>query len=212
MEELLRRHFQKHPQPEVTEGYLPAGYLENIVCLETVRQELDSELEDDDPDDLDDLAHVICNQDREKPSYRQVFAVLCLIDKVRSIRRFLDPVTGVCDEDLPLQKVDSDENGNIDLRKRTAPEIPLKCFLKWRHNALRSFDDWQWTLNVPILSRVSGIEAQYRKFDDRVILPLVSESNPDESGGSGGFSEVFKIQIHPRHHDFNPTNPKVRAR
>ncbi|KAF5492077.1 hypothetical protein CGCS363_v010690 [Colletotrichum siamense] len=209
LEALLRRHFQKHPQPEVTEGYLPAGYLENIVCFETVRQELDNEFEDDNPDDLDRLAHDICNQDKNRPSYGKVFALLCLIDKVRSIGRFVKPVTGVCDEDLPLQRVNSDENGNIDLRKRNALDVPLKCFLKWNHNALKSFDDWQWTLSVPILSRVSGTEAQYRKFDDRVILPLMSECSPHENGGVGGYSEVFKIQIHPRHHDFDQTDPEV---
>ncbi|KAK1991089.1 kinase-like protein [Colletotrichum falcatum] len=205
LDRLLMRHFQKHPQPEVTEGYLPDGYLESIVCFETVKQELEKEFVDEDLD-LDRLAHDICNEDRGKPSYRQVFALLCLIDKVGTVRRFLDPATGVCDKDLPLQRVDSDGNGNIDLRKRTALDDPLQCFLKWKHNALKSFDDWQWTLNVPILSRVSGTEAQYRKFDDRVILPLVSESSPHENGGVGGYSEVFKIQIHPRHHDFDQTN------
>ncbi|KAF9870212.1 protein kinase domain-containing protein [Colletotrichum karsti] len=183
LDELLRSHFQEHPLPEVTDGYLPAGFLDELVCHRTVRKELAIEFAEElDSDELDRLT-----------------------EKLGSLKRFLDPKTGVRDEDLPLQKVDLDER-NIDLRKRSDPEVRLNCFAGWRHNSLKSFDDWQWTMNVPILTRATGSKAQHRKFADRIILPLISMSSP-YGGGNGGYSETFKIQLHPRHHDFNSADP-----
>ncbi|UQC87904.1 protein kinase [Colletotrichum lupini] len=201
LDELLRSHYQPHPHPEVTEGYLPTGLLEELVGPEAVKQELTEALDDD--SDINRIAQRVCESSPGSRCYRQVFAILCLIERVRSIREFLDPVTGVCDSDLPLQKVELGQRNKVDLRKRKDLDKPLGCFQGWRHNSLRSFDDWQWTLRVPFLKGIQGSEAQYRKFDDRVILPLTYQSDPNDDGATGGFSEVFKVKLHPRHHDFS---------
>ncbi|KAK1510612.1 protein kinase [Colletotrichum costaricense] len=107
LDELLRSHYQPHPHPEVTEGYLPTGLLEELVGPEAVKQELTEALDDD--SDINRIA----------------------------------------------------QRG------------------------------------------IQGSEAQYRKFDDRVILPLTYQSDPNDDGATGGFSEVFKVKLHPRHHDFS---------
>ncbi|KXH69316.1 protein kinase [Colletotrichum salicis] len=202
LDELLRSHFQPHPHPEVTEGYLPAGYLDELVRLDVVKQELEDAFGDD--SDIDWIAHKVCDSSPKSRSYRQVFAILCLIERVSSVEKFLDPTAGVCDSDLPLQKVELEHKNKVDLRKREDVDKPLGCFRGWKHNSLKSFDDWQWTLRVPFLKGIRGSEAQYRKFDDRVILPLTYESDPNGDGASGGFSEVFKVKLHPRHHNFSP--------
>ncbi|KAK1448027.1 protein kinase domain-containing protein [Colletotrichum cuscutae] len=107
LDELLRSHYQPHPHPEVTEGYLPTGLLEELVGPEAVKQELTEALDDD--SDINRIA----------------------------------------------------QRG------------------------------------------IQGSEAQYQKFDDRVILPLTYQSDPNDDGATGGFSEVFKVKLHPRHHDFS---------
>jgi hypothetical protein len=132
-------------------------------------------------------------------SFRKIFATLLLIEWPGEIRKFIEE--GVCDADLPLIK--SNESGNsaktFSLYRKTAPGVSLKCFEGWKRITLEQFERYQWKLVAPFFSRGEDDNTRHWLFQDRVILPFTHK----EIAHSGAHGNVFKVKIHPEHHDFN---------
>jgi hypothetical protein len=132
-------------------------------------------------------------------SFRKVFATLLLIERPGEIRKFIEE--GVCDADLPLRK--SKESGKnaktFSLYRRDAPGVSLKCFERWKRATLEKFERYQWKLVAPFFSRGEDDKARHWLFQDEVILPFTHQ----EHAHSGAHGKVFKVKIHPEHHDFN---------
>ncbi|KAK4458717.1 kinase-like domain-containing protein [Cladorrhinum samala] len=137
----------------------------------------------------------------------KIFAILLLMGKPELIKDFLKE--GLCDDDLPFEKVDPDiettrikfwlrpkRNGNKDQR-------PVPAFIRrWPASYLGPFADFQWSVLAPFLQTD---EQQWREpFPDDTILPFTSEQRLH--GGTKNRPEILKVEIHPEHHDFDKTN------
>ncbi|KAF6794282.1 FAD binding domain protein [Colletotrichum sojae] len=183
-----------------SEGFLPEGTLTGLLQPARVREELRVQFPQDDPRELDRLAKRVCYGDVANTSYRRVFAISCMVDDLATLKVLLEPETGICDGDLPLKK-----HGGVSFRKNSAPHASLRCFHGWDHRKIKLFDDYQWTVLAPVLGELSG---DCPTFDHRMVLPLTFRSDPSEEGGNGGFSDVFKVRLHPQHHVFSPHDPE----
>jgi hypothetical protein len=140
------------------------------------------------------------------PSFRRLFAILVLIGQAHNIPDFIDE--GVTDDDLPLVKVPVEKSRGLDLRSARRPKVELKCIRQWRRFHLQSFEQRQWCLLAPVFNKDKT--AAHCSLHDQDILPFVEDSRNDNSAKgaekhSGGFGSVFKVKIHPDHHNF----PKV---
>ncbi|KAK0111473.1 hypothetical protein ONS95_001828 [Cadophora gregata] len=160
-----------------------------------------------------DYASKICGTSYEEDGsrkvtcFRKIFVILVLIDKTRSITKFID--IGISDSDLPLvlaKRMDS--KGSKELRLSRNPEKHLSCFSKqWKQLHFRNFEHYQWTTLSPFFAKGGYKQVKHYPLQDQAILPFISCS-PDEGrigktlAFEGGFSRVSKIDIHPDHHNF----------
>ncbi|KAF2263292.1 hypothetical protein CC78DRAFT_581702 [Lojkania enalia] len=83
--------------------------------------------------------------------FRKIFSILLLIDRPHKIKAFID--SRVCDSGLPLVKVSRDSSK---LARVNEPNVPLRCFRKWRDSTIARFEERQWTLLAPIFKRLEG--------------------------------------------------------
>jgi serine/threonine protein kinase len=133
-------------------------------------------------------------------SYRKIFAILLLIERPAKIRSFVEK--GVCDADLPLIKVPRTNRlpGSFKLRRKTAVDLPLGCFKKWKDSTVARFEQWQWAVLAPFFARGTRKHAPHYSLQPQVILPFTSW---EKVARRGGFGQVYKVEIHPDHHAFN---------
>ncbi|KAJ9156221.1 Protein kinase [Pleurostoma richardsiae] len=135
--------------------------------------------------------------------FRKIFAVLTLIDQADKLPSFL--AEGIQDADLALVKVHQPRDGQrtFDLRRKNAPDVPLASFQGWTQSQLEQFDKSQWLFLSPVFSSVSQKKAKPLPLEDKVILPFTeSTENAKKDHYRGGNSEVFRVKLHPAHHDF----------
>ena len=140
----------------------------------------------------------------QRPSYIKVFGILELCDKTSSIRDFLSTENGVCDEDLPLLSVNTDDG--MQLRK-VGKEGGLACFNNWRPGYLDRFKTHQYEFSPHIFRTIDTTSAPHFQLGPEVILPFTcpndmqDSSQTDERIGASG--EVFKYCIPPGCHGFD---------
>jgi len=205
-------------------GFLPKGQLAGLVHEESVTQELTRCLSathslraiqnyarqacyDSTPQTTEDEQ----NSPRNK-SFRNVFAILVLIEKSATIDRFLNE--GVSDADLPLVMVKRlKKSWQYDLCRKDALDQPLECFRRWTRMAIMNFEEWQWTMLAPFLTKGERKNVKHYVLQDQAILPFTDDSRRHDNAHQaeelgGGFGRVFRAEIHPDHHDFN--DPVVR--
>lgn len=205
--DLLRIRCEKAAFSDHSEVYLPNGALETLIRPDTVKQELEAQFPSKDTDEIDRFVATICGgRNGSNPSYHRVFAIIALAEALDCLEKILDPRSGISDKDLPLQRVDSNDMQEAHLRRVSDLDTPIRCFKRWTFNKIKLFDDWQWSLQAPILERVSE---NYPTFPVRAPLPVRVKMSPGEGGGIGAFSEVFKVKLHPKHHPFSPDNEDV---
>lgn len=203
------------------EEFLPLSLFEAVLTEECVKQELSASIGHlYSETSITQTAKKICGsvirpdsfedgdmQRRTVRSFRKVFATLVIIEKTRDIIEFIDE--DVADSDLPLIRVPQSHGGTtgLALRRRRNPEMPLQCCRQWNQLAIRNFEQWQWTTLSPFFSKSEGRrEITHYILEDQAILPFVEEHDsgrPAASEVSGGFSSVFKVNIHPDHHNFS---------
>jgi hypothetical protein len=192
--------------------FLPNDALDRIITRKRVRQELSRHMEEP-PKKLDILTDKIWEITTPSPSKslgkkttrRKIFAILGLMDKVKDIIDFIQD--GLHDRDLPFELLDGQrpmlrlygkgKDGNTN-------RIPL--FDKWRAHELESFNNYQWELISPYfqLSTETNRKVLHYNFQNRIILPFIEDvERTGRAGGraEGGFGDVWRVKIHPAHHN-----------
>ncbi|KAK3380590.1 kinase-like domain-containing protein [Lasiosphaeria ovina] len=131
---------------------------------------------------------------------RKIFAILLLINRHATIKKFIDE--GLCDAHLPLtitaKKDPIFRTPVMALHRRDGTEV--RCMRFWRRRSVESFVNWQWSVLSPILKLDHGGKLLHYSFDDNVILPFTSY----EFRINSGHAEIFYASIHPEHHDCHP--------
>lgn len=202
-------------------GFFPRDLLEIVIDVECVFRELrtcfQSLLDDC---SIQNYAQTICgfrndNLEAESPPpvLRNIFVSLVLSEKTSTILKFL--AERVTDDDLPLSKVYplGKSSGIFTLARRSMPDVKLSCFKDWSSVAVRNFEEWQWTTVSPFFARSHKRKnVNHFVLQDQAKLPFLSDSRREVNSYErveyeGGFSQVFKVNIHPAHHDFH--EPKV---
>lgn len=150
-------------------------------------------------------------------NYITILAILLRIDCEQHIEYFIK--NGLSQEVLPLRGVRQGGGGG-DLkfyRRDTSGNlgqlVPLACLKKDINR--KNFNETQYNVMAPRLSigRTLGgsFEAAQEYFCEETILPwhkLVSADVPTTA--SGGFSQVRKVWIHDRSHDYHEILKRVR--
>lgn len=144
---------------------------------------------------------------KDVKSYRTVFAILVLIEQIETIGEFLDEE--IHDGDLPLRKVDLPGMPRaFGLRRKNESSPPLKCFDTWKRISIINFEEWQWTVLAPFFTRGRRNDVKKYFLPDQIILPFTKDSRRQNGvheveDFEGGFGRVFKVEIHPDHHNFH---------
>lgn len=154
--------------------------------------------------------HSGCGGQPETKTFIKVLAILIIIEKTKSIIKLLED--DVNDSDLPLIKVPRPNDEKLfDLRSSRKPNVVLKCFQrKWNQLNIRNFEEWQWTtLPVDFGRPTEYGEIKHLQLEEQRVLPFVEDSREQKPNFSrrteleGGFASVFKVVIHPQHHNFH---------
>lgn len=155
-----------------------------------------------DPETIRTLSQKICGS----RSFRKIFTLLVLTYNLLDIQLFIDD--NVADADLPLRKVPHEGSNTFQLARRgdvNRPPQPLRCFDKWCPLAICIFEEWQWTMLAPFLDLGKQKNARHFIFPDQILLPFTEDSRygADATAIQGGFGTIFKVNIHPEHHNFH---------
>ena len=213
LEDQLREALQTHAGPGASAMFLPVKQLQRLMTIDNVLKEL-SECPKLNRDNIEQYAQEICGissaeqkdsmDNIHKGTVKKIFAILVLMGRVKTIPEFLE--TELTDADLPFGKY-GESKGKFDLRRKTE-DYPLKCFKSWKQDHIDRFYNWQWSMISPFFSRGPEEKVQFYNFEDGTILPWVFDSrtsndNQDPVEVPGGYSVVWKVKIHPEHHDFH---------
>lgn len=182
-------------------GFFPNSTFTTLINEEVVSHELRRwrEFRQLGSADLHRLTQLICG-DR---AFRKIFALLVIIDKLPHIQTFItDDVT---DNDLPLCKVFRPDSYLFGLGRKRHPHNVLRCFESWGHSSIRSFEEWQWTVLAPTFEKGQCRDVKHVVLSHKHPLPFTKDSRLDSDDGisQGGHSTVFKVDIHPDHHNFS---------
>lgn len=210
-------------------GFFAKDQLSKILTQDRVRYELASHLEDALTEGtIADYAKTICQetviQDGSSSydgqvkirSFIKIFAILIIIQKTKAIVKLLEE--DVNDSNLPLIKVPrADDKKLFDLRISRKPDMVLKCFqIKWDQLNIRNFEEWQWTTLPLMFARsTQHREVTHHELQEQMILPFTQDSRQQKlhfshrTGLEGGFASVFKVTIHPLHHNFHVAPEKM---
>lgn len=211
---------RKIPGHEEKKGFFPENDLMALMSEEYVKQELETCFEDWAPHKVEDLAREICHQPfsphRARTGFKRIFAILVLCEKPNDIVRFIEE--NVSDADLPLNKSAPPEGlPNFYHLIRKDQNSTLKSFRKWSYSAIWRFEEWQWTTIAPFFQLGSQREVRHLQLQDQAALPFTQDSRfvLDEPAYQklefeGGYSNVFKVDIHPDHHNLSKPNVGCR--
>lgn len=205
-------------------GFFAKDQLSSILTEDRVRDELTTNF-DDSLGEATILKHAKticqgkessdCDEQPNNRSFIKVLAILIMIEKTNSIIKLLEE--NVNDSDLPLIKIPRPHDAKLfDLRSSRRPNVVLKCFQrKWNQLNIRNFEEWQWTtLPVEFVRPAEDGEVEHLRLHEQRILPFIRDSRERKPHFSrrteleGGFASVFKVAIHPLHHNFPTSSDK----
>jgi hypothetical protein len=129
--------------------------------------------------------------------YRRILGALVLVGKVSYIKTFLDEE--ISDNDLPIKR----DHGDIKSFRTRNGARNTTLFRKWERNDIELFYIYQRMFFVPYFN-IQEDELCAYEFDAEIRLPWQT-CKPQTSGGNG---LVYRIQIHPKHFNFQSTNIK----
>lgn len=208
----LLHYLNKIPGHEEKKGFFSGKQIDDLMTEESVAAELQLCFKYLDATTIAGYSARICgtnsDQSEERQSFKKVFAILVLCEKPKAIPKFLEEE--VSDQDLPLDKFTSSEtSSNIFKLVRNGQSAELECFQGWTDTAVWRFEEWQWTTLAPSFRRSEDRHVEHSVFEDQIALPFIQDSRfpADRSPYQrlefdGGFSNVFKVRIHPDHHNF----------
>ncbi|KAG8165172.1 hypothetical protein KVR01_005447 [Diaporthe batatas] len=207
---------RKIPGHEEKKGFFPENDLMALMSEEYVRQELEMCFEDWAPHQIEELTSGICHKTSSahgsRSGFKRIFAILVLCEKSNDIVRFIEE--NVSDADLPLNKsAPPEELPNFYHLIRKGQTNTLKSFRKWSYTAIWRFEEWQWTTIAPFFQLGSQKEVKHLQLQDQEALPFTQDSRfvidkpaYQKLEFEGGYSSVFKVDIHPDHHNLSKSN------
>lgn len=210
------------PGHEEKKGFFPENDLMTLMSEEYVSQELETCFEDWTTHKIEELAREICHQPSSlhgsRTGFKRIFAILVLCEKPNDIVRFIEE--NISDADLPLNKSAPPEDlPNFYHLVRKGQSSNLKSFRKWSYTAIWRFEEWQWTTIAPFFQLGSRKEVKHLQLQDQASLPFTQDSRfgidklaYQKLEFEGGYSNVFKIDIHPDHHNLSKPNVSFRIR
>lgn len=200
----LLKSLEKTPGHGGSKGFFPRETLLALVDEETVAKELRRSYKRLAPNTIRMISQEVCGT----RSFRKIFALLVLTHKLTDIRTFIRH--DVADDDLPLCKVPYQGVNIFQLARRGDSKSPLICFKAWSPLDIWNFEEWQWTMLAPFFSHGEHKNIRHFVFPDQITLPFTLNSQYGEGSKAihGGFSTIFKVDIHPEHHSF--VGPEVR--
>lgn len=135
-------------------------------------------------------------------TFRKILAILTLIDLSNRISSFVE--RGVCDQDLPLRFEMSGIQPSMcwQIFRLSNSKIPLGDFPDSERStdSISKFEERQWSMLAPSFAHGTKKTFAIRHFSKDVILPFTSCKSFEQSKGSS--CQLFKVDIHPDHHDF----------
>jgi hypothetical protein len=194
----------------VREGkdFLPINALDRIVTRKRVRQELANVGRALSPEQLDKLTdHIweikspsLSKSSSKKTTRRKIFAVLALMQKVGHIGDFIKE--GIYDSDLPFTLSEGSHKGLRQLARKGEDGTlhPIQLFAKWQIFEQEYFDTFQWQVLAPkfFLSTTKDSKVLHYNLEMRTIMPFIED---EEVKHVGGFADVWRVKIHPAHHN-----------
>lgn len=128
--------------------------------------------------------------------YRKIFAILLLINRPGAIRKFIRE--GLCDAHLPLVKAPVERNvGKFILCVRGASNtVDTSFFLDWKRHTVVLFEQTQWMVLAHLFDGSKPYDLVV--LPDETIIPFTYQ----EYQYAGAHGEIYKIRIHPEHHNF----------
>lgn len=219
LNELIRRSTEHVSSERSEKRFLPINKLDKLITLEAVYKELQRHrhFQSKPSVEVDSLAHAICDEVSPTSSSsragdlttrKRIFATLVLMERVDSIELFIQD--DLFDVHLPFQ-LPSDHYGNVPLywtstRDGEEASNAIALFTDWRPHEREMFEKYQWQFLAPFFH--FNRRPQHYVLQDGIILPFVEdlEGKGHEPIISGGFSEVWRVQIHDAHY----SHPSVR--
>lgn len=182
--------------------FFPNTTFTELINERAVYKELQSCFEYLDPAETAALTRTICGS----RSFKKVFSLLALVDKLPDIRHFIDE--NVADDDLPLAKVYPRDSNLFTLGSRVSSDdhvLPATCLSRWAPATIRVFEEWQWSTMAPTFQCGEPKNIAHTRLSDDMPLPFTSDSQDgtEDKSIQGGYSTVFKVTIHPSHHYFH---------
>ncbi|KAH8788977.1 kinase-like domain-containing protein [Diaporthe sp. PMI_573] len=191
--------------------FLPFSRMENILTYDAILKELQIHYQDWTPEDLQSLAHEIFDEiklpDSNLTTRRKIFGTLVRINKAAWITQFIEE--GLCDSDLPFYFPSSNEPYQSVVRiTNEGNRVSIQCFTvpRWKPLERELFEQYQWEFQAPFF-QVTPTKGQRKRpihyaLRDNSILPFTEDFEGEGTGSmySGGYSEVWRVRIHPAHH------------
>jgi hypothetical protein len=209
--------------------FLPRGKLEKLVNVATVERELNlwkarTGSGDVKGRSMHSWAEQICGKHdssggveserseedmpkKRQTTHRKIFAILqTSMLPPETIFELLEE--RISDADLPLRPLD--ESAPFKVRRRKYEGSPVQCLRSWGPTKIKAFCNEQWAMVSPFFARGDHNGVQHYRLEPQDILPFTEDSRDKLVEGqksgvlqSGGFGEVFKVRIHPDHHNFH---------
>lgn len=154
-----------------------------------------------------------------KPTSRiKIFVILVLMDKLHAIVDFI--AQNVFDIHLPLEETqDSDGNTRLNRNQQVGgpgSNIPIDIFDHWTDNEIDAFLGRQYEVCVPIFWLSTDeeplAEVPHFELQSGIVLPFVKDDEGKQGTRSGGFGEVWKVQLHTAHHNHCKSMVGILAR
>jgi hypothetical protein len=131
-------------------------------------------------------------------SYRKIFAILVLGGMLERLPDFL--LSSFYDSRLPVPDIIAQD-------ALLPPTALLKDWQtltrKWRRREVDHFTTYQWRVLVPVFTR--------QEFQHSLCMNHVLPFEESHERSEGGFGTVYKVKIHPDHHDFGTLEVSFQA-
>lgn len=196
--------------------FVPDDELEKIMTHSNVREELKRMQMD--ATEISHYAGRIC------PSTRRLFAAILYSHRggrCDDIYNLLGR-ENITDEDLPLVRVhhrkDDEHRRHWNLARKEHYQCKrvdhsscsiVNTISQWPREYIVDIERVQWFFRAPVFE-FNLKDVQHYEFHDSEVLPFI-EDEENETTRHGGYSEVWKIKIHPAHQKVLPY-PSFRVR
>ena len=142
-------------------------------------------------------------------SASKLFALLALVNKARFIIDFVDK-DGLSDLDLPFSR-STDTLSALDIKLHPAGQETkiIEAMQNWSSRDIRQLNSVQWTVLAPFFD-IDKLHINVT-YPDNTIFPFEYDEVNDARNPSGAHGTVWKVRIHPAHHNFPNNSNNVRA-